>query len=330
MSNKNKKARPIECFISMPFSEEFDDVYTEGLLNINDHIKEYFVDFVRLDKNAYDQRRIEENVLKNIGHSNLLVADISRYPDSPQPNVSVMHEIGYACGKGIPFILIGKLGTHKKLPSNLKGSIVTEYDTEKDKELKDFSHRLAKQFSKTIKEEVLTTVRGQFQAEVFSERYKINIPLLIENASRRIYILTTNLNYTFTSLRESIQSAINENDGNLKIELLTMDPESDVANARAMQLGRPIRQYRDELRSSLDNMRNEFGSSPSVEIITYRSLPTQMTFIIDDTVVTAIVSLGHQSREGIHLVLAKTPEGVEPFLSHFRVLKTLAVANSSA
>jgi nucleoside 2-deoxyribosyltransferase len=329
MKNEDKKRKSIDCFISMPFTDEFDDVHI-GILNVNQYIKEYIIDFVRLDIIAYEHRRIEENVLKNIDHSHLLVADISRYPESAHPNVSVMHEIGYACGKNIPFILIGNIGSQKILPSNLKGSIVTEYDPKNDNELKDFSHRLAQQFEKTIREEVLNTVRGQFQAEVFSERHRINIPALIENTERRIYILTTNLAYTYTYLKESIEKALNKNDKNptFKVEILTMDPESDVANARAVQLGRPIRQYRDELRSSLDKMRRTFGESPRVEIATYRSLPTQMTFILDSVVVTAVVSIGQQSREGIHFVLGKTP--LDPFLSHFRVLKTLAIANLSS
>jgi len=161
------------------------------------------------------------------------------------------------------------------------------------------------------------------------ERGRLNLPALLENSKKRIMILTTNLNYTFTNLADPIEKSLKLNADNpgFKVEILTMDPESDVATARAVQLGRKIRAYRDELRSSLDGVIKKFEKYPEVEIVTYDYLPTQMTFIIDRTVITAVVSLGQQSREGVHFVLDEQSNATEPFLSHFRVLKTLARAS---
>ena len=69
------------------------------------------------------------------------------------------------------------------------------------------------------------------------------------------------------------------------------------------------------------------GETGGIEIVTYRTLPTQMTFIVDDTVTTGIVSLAQQTREGVHFVIHRVPEVAGAFLAHFRALKTLAVAN---
>lgn len=319
----------VRCFISMPFSAEFDEIFLQGISSVPELLPQYDLDLIRLDKEAYSRRHIEENVLNRIDAANVLLADITPHKDSAQPNVSVMHEIGYACGKKIPFILIGQSGTHRALPANLKGSLVVEYQSN-DRDFKNFARKVAQQLSKTIEEEVLDQIRGEFRVECFTARHKINLPYLIAKASQKICILTTNLDYTLRHLRTPITQALENNKQNsaFKIEILTMDPESDVANARAVQLGRTVREYRNELRKSLDDMREAFGLSSGVEIVTYRSLPTLMIYVVDDVVIVATVSLGQQSREGVHFVIKNFPTVAEPFLAHFRVLKTLAVANA--
>lgn len=201
---------------------------------------------------------------------------------------------------------------------------------EEDRELKEFTRKLGQQVRKTIEQEVLGRFRGEFQVECFTERQRVNLPRIMERTKRRIYILTTNLDYTERFLQKSIRLALERNKDNsaFKVEILTMDPEGDVANARAIQLARNVRLYRNELRRSLDNMNDEFGDHPQVEIVTYRTLPTQMTFIFDDIVVTSVVSLGQQSREGVHFMLQNVPEVAETFVTHFRALKTLEMARS--
>jgi hypothetical protein len=318
-------ATTVHCFVSMPFSHEFDDVFHLGISGVPDQLQLHglSIDLLRLDKEVYRRRQIEENVLKHIDVSDLLIADITRYRESLTPNVSVMHEIGYACGKKIPVILIGKVDTYKELPSNLKGSITVEYDPGRDSDYKQFARHLAQQMERTIREEVLNNIKGDYQVECFSARDRINLPSLVKNAKRRIYILTTNLDYTARHLKDSIRGALDSNTNNsgFKVEILTMDPESNVANARAVQLGRTVRQYRDEIRKSLDEIKEAFANEPRVEIVTYRTLPTQMTYVVDDVVVTSVVSLGQLSRESVHFVINKLPEVAESFLAHFRVLK---------
>ncbi|NOZ52235.1 MAG: hypothetical protein GXP08_03675 [Gammaproteobacteria bacterium] len=316
------------CFVSMPFDESFDNIFLNGLILSNEYMSNYSIDFVRLDKQAYEQRRIEQNVLTSIDRSDFVIADISKYPDSPHANVSVMHEVGYACGKDIPFLLIGKKDTFKKVPSNLQGSLLVEYNNENDVELKQFAQKLAIQLEELITTSVRTRVRGQFRAEGFNDREKIGISELISSAKRRVYILTTNLDYTNTYLKPSLEAALKNNEQNptFKIEILTIDPESEVTNARAAQLGTPVRKYRDLMRESLEAMGEAFGENKKVDIHAYKEFPTQKTFMIDDTIITSISALGLQSREGTHYVMNNSHEATESFMSHFKTLKMLAVA----
>ena len=99
-----------------------------------------------------------------------------------------------------------------------------------------------------------------------------------------------------------------------------MDPESSVANERAVQLGKTPRIYRDELRESLERMIEHFEKNNKIEIMTYTNFPTQMTFIIDNLVVLAVVSMSQLSRESVHFLIEGP--GAEPFLRHFSAIKT--------
>lgn len=312
------------AFISMPFDAFFDDLYNEGIKSVNDHLKGYRLKIIRLDERAYQRQRIQENVLAHIDTSDILIADISRYPKSPSPNVSVMHEIGYAAGRRLPVVLIGTPETTKMLPSNLQGDIVTVYDKDKDADYSRFARKLAHQLEVTITDKVLPRVRGEYQLEGFTGRNGVHLDYLIGTAKKRVFILTTNLSYTATNLMSAIKHAVEHNAGNpdFKVEILAMDPESNVANERAAQLGRTARDYRDELRVSLEKVQSEFRGLRHVEIMTYTSLPTQMTFIVDNHVVVAVVSMAELSRESTHFLLGDSPRGAEPFISHFRAVKT--------
>src|SRR3972149_4321008 len=195
MNNIAMPVREFDCFVSMPFNSEFDFVYDESISKINLFLEnKYILHLTRLDKQAYSRRKIEDNVLRNIDLCDLLIADISAHQATNLPNVSVMHEIGYATGRKRPFILIGKKGTHDGLPANLKGSLIIEYDRLTDPVLQDFTTQLGKQVISVIDEQVLSSLHGEHMVHCFEERPHAGLVQLIENATHRVYILTTNLN----------------------------------------------------------------------------------------------------------------------------------------
>lgn len=319
---------PITCFVSIPFAEKFDRIWAKGVLDCSKKVPGYDINFIRLDREPFSRRIIEYNVLDHIEVSDLLLADISPDDKTNISNPSVMHEIGYATGKNIPIILIGAHGTHNNLPANLRGSLLVEYDLDN---IEKFTIELIDQLSEIINKQIMLQPRGDYTVQCFTERDSIGIPALIERAIYRVQIITTNLEYIDTNLKVAIHKALecNKNNPQFKVEILTMDPEGDTTSARAAQLGRKARQYRDELRQSLDTMREAFAQQPKVEIVTYTSLPTQITFIIDNILITSVISFGQQSRANLHFVLEDNRKRAsESFIAHFRAMKALAVSRS--
>lgn len=320
----------IRGFVSMPFDQQWDDVWFKGIQACSDKLNDYQLEFKRADREPYIERNLEFNVLRKIDETDLLIADVSPINSSNLPNPSVMHEIGYAVGKELPLILIGLKDSHKTLPANLKGSLLIEYELNK---LDKFIGEFTSQLEKTITRKIASKRKGDFIAQSFANRNRINIPGLISKANQRVQMITTNLQFVFTNLKNSIDQALEANKDNpeFKVEILTMDPEGDTTNARAAQLGQRTRKYRDILRESLDSMRKEYDGNSKVEIVTYSSLPTQITFIIDDTVITSVISFGQLARRNIHFVVgANRPKVSESFLAHFSSVKALAVIGKTS
>jgi hypothetical protein len=319
-----EKGLAIRCMASIPFSTTYSKVWSH-IQTCYKGVPGYEITFVRLDQEAWARKTIEDNVVHNIAGSDVVVADVSPENNTKQPNSNVMHEVGVAVGRGVPVILIGCLGSHDHLPSNLEGSILIEYDMHA---LDDFKSRFSEQLKRTLDEHLGNGVRGDYTVECFTERDSIGIELLIRRSTQNIQIITTNLEYV-TKLTDSIKAALERNRQNarFKVDILTMDPEADTARARAAQLGRTTRDYREELRKSLDFMRAAFPPGSRVEIVTYTSLPTQITFIIDNTIITSMIAFGRQARENLHFVLEAGRQGAgDAFIQHFRSMKALAVA----
>lgn len=165
-----------------------------------------------------------------------------------------------------------------------------------------------------------------YQVQCFTNREAVKIPERIEKAGKRVHILTTSLDYSRTYLKESMTHALkkNENNPSFRIVLLTMDPECEATNGRAEQLGKNFKEFRDELRDALADMVDTFGHERQVDILQYRTLPTQSTYIIDNVAINSVVSLGIQSREGIHFVIENNPELLTAFNFHFGMLRSVS------
>jgi hypothetical protein len=297
----------------------------------------------------YTAGTIVDNVHSVLKRCDLCVADISAQfskdldgeDEATSPNPSVMHEVGLCHGMSIPVFYIGKSDTHKKLPANLQGALVSEYSAQdlKSRSSTSFSSNLADTIVFYIQQSGAPLPPGEFHVDGYRLRRRVELPYMIENAKYRIYILTTNLKYIHDKLKDSIRFAIKRNlvknravdDGkeldnqSFKVDILTMDPESIVANARAKQLNVDVRKYRDELRLSLDAMRESFKSyADNVEIATYVSLPTVIMFVIDDTVVWSVPFPSQQSRMVPHFVISHDAVSTKDFISYFFSVKSQA------
>jgi hypothetical protein len=275
------------------------------------------------------------------------------------PNPSVMHEIGFATALGIPIFLIGERGTSKYLPANLKGFLVSEYDrkliskrgqvtlsTDAETSMDDkydgaeerdnFSRNLAETITNVILMAGAPLTPGAFVVNGYRSRRAVDLPYLIKNSKYRVYILTTNIDYVNDRLLDDIRYALEFNtkpkDGyqeplnrSYKVDILTMDPESIVTNARAKQLSASVATFRDILRQSLEKM-IKFAKdfSDNVEIATYVSLPTLILFVIDDMIVFSVPFPSQQSRLVPHFVISHDDVAIQQFVSYFFSVKSQA------
>ena len=318
---------PLKIYVSLPYEPEYEDVYKKSLLRLKAHIPNLNIRLLRLDKEAFLRPNIGSKVENNIETSHIYLADISAYQEV-MPNINMFYEIGLARGRSIPRILIGEEGSHHYLPSNMDmdGVSVVEYDRNTDVNFEQFSKNLSETINSIFQDQLISRLLGDHSVVCFKSRERVGLPRLIEGAKSYIGIITTNLQYIQLHLMDSLRIAIDNNKDNpeFTIDLITMDPESEVTNGRAEQLSRSLRRFRQDLRDSLDKIVEIYGDHPKVQIFTYRTLPTQVTYIIDNVVVTGVVSLGQQSRRGIHFMIENEPDLQREFHSHARALKNIS------
>lgn len=145
---------------------------------------------------------------------------------------------------------------------------------------------------------------------------------MISNARNQVDILTTNLNYfLFDKLKldsSPFKKALNNG---ASVRIVTMNPESVIAEYRAKQLirGQDIPGYRSELRNGIVTLFNLFGDHPQFHLHVYDDLPLQITFRIDENIITSIATRGERARKRIQIKFSLYDEGVtESFVSHFQ------------
>jgi hypothetical protein len=368
---EEKPKYEITCFISTPFAERFKKTHQVLSENVSKRVEEITKEDIRfrhvfkliwnrLDNAPFIAQNIQLNVLSSIKKSHLLVADISSQyvkiekndiiesdkktkpkPKVKSPNPSVMHEIGFATALGIPIFLIGKRGSSKHLPANLKGFLVSEYDKKELVETdinytNEFSNNLAETITNVIDKAGAPLTPGDFTVEGYRLRRTVDLPYLIRNSKYRVYVLTTNIEYVNERLLEAVKYALDSNitqhpgsneplNKSFKVDILTMDPESIVTNARAKQLSVNVAKFRDILRESLESIKKFSKEYPNnVEIATYVSLPTLIMFVIDDMIVCSVPFPSQQSRLVPHFVIAHDDVTIQQFISYFFSVKSQA------
>ena len=343
VKSDQKPRYSLRCFVSSPFNKRLNSVHKlfvnvispiveEKTKTDSDYRHRYRLLYSRLDRAPFIFPTIQQNVLDGIRSSQMMIADISNSSNKKvSPNASVMHEIGFATAQGIPIFLIGEKGTANNLPANLKGSLVSEYNKNslEDHKKSDFSKNLANTILEAIKSDGRIMPARDFQVLGYRLRRKSDLPFLIRNAKFRVYILTTNLEYIHSRLKKPLKYALRKNvkmkaNKSFKIELLTMDPESVVTNARAKQLSKEVAEYRNRLRVSLEKMQkiaNNY-SPENVEIGTYVTLPSLIMFLIDDMVVWSVPFPSQQSRLVGHFACVHDAVTTQQFLSYFFSVKS--------
>jgi hypothetical protein len=322
------------AFVSMPFGSSTDgsDRYWNDFFNaIQDIVpllqtRDFTINFHRADQTVGDLQ-LKESVKKQIQESNLVVAVITGL------NPNVFWEVGYSHCLNLPIVFLVEANSQeaRRCPVLINETLQFQYDgkifdvvPQDDKKLGDFKRGLIP-FLKTAVDTIKAKIAHP--PRFYSDRNSVLLPKKVWDAKKSIDVITSNLSY-FADI-EKFYIEINGKkefpfdepiEKGVKVRILSLNPDSSIAEYRAKQLGLEydVAGYREELRNSARFFYQRYEKHKNVEIWIYEDLPLQITFIIDDEVVTSIMSSANRSRDNIHCVFDGKYEGVgSSFKEHF-------------
>lgn len=189
--------------------------------------------------------------------------------------------------------------------------------------LKIVAHKLIPYLNQAIKDSTRGRVGARGLARFYPVRDSKYMRELIASAGHQVDILTTNISYFMSKefldghnspFAEALESGAT-------VRIVTMDPESVIAEYRAKQLvkGQDVLGYRKELRDSIIWFYHEYGDSPNFHLHIYNDLPLQITIRADNAIVTSIVTRGERARKRVQIQFDLYDEGItESFVSHFQ------------
>lgn len=165
------------------------------------------------------------------------------------------------------------------------------------------------------------------QYHIFSDRSGSQLPQVVAKATHTIDLITSNLSY-FTDLENFVVKVDDELrfafdlpiERGIRVRILTLNPDSIIAEYRAKQLGleHDVSGYREQLRKAARFFYHRYRRYNNVDIRIYDDLPLQITLLIDNKVITGIMSRGHQARYNIHVEFDLDFKGVRAsFEEHF-------------
>ncbi len=329
-------------FVSMPFGDEpesmkneWTSLYDFGLKPIENLMKDNNIVLLRADRDL-EGLSLKENVTGLIDKSCFVLCVLTTsVVDGTHgirlSNPNVLWELGYSEAIGKPIVVLIDNSSLRDLPvlagqpnacvyhSRLIGTDSPEVD------LKQIAPNLQPHFKKALEMQKHPLIsRGHPHADIFANRDAINLPELIGEARKNVDILTTNLSYFLTDKlfikTNSIKQAL---DNGAVVRVVTMDPESVIAEYRAKQLQREqnIPGYRRELRDGIISFFRHYGSYENFYLRVYNDLPLQITLRIDETIITSLVTRGQRARTRIHTKFDINEIGVtDSFLSHFQTM----------
>ena len=267
-----------------------------------------------VDVTAEDLREHVHRLLKKY---DFFIADVTGN------NPNVLYEIGFAVGLGKDEQIILITQNPEEIPVNLEGLIRVRYKRDALEGLPiDIKQHLLRIKESIDRVEATVKTSEHYTVEAYATRLVADFNKMFENAKDKIDILQTNLVTIEANHLNVLKNAMEENK-NLRIRILTLDPQSQYVGARAMQLGfRDIGVFRAELSASLDLVRVQFaGSNGRVQIRKYDEFPLQITYIIDNRVVSSVISATGRSRENCAFIIDKNRKGIEhSFVDHFEKL----------
>ncbi len=300
----------INVFAVTPFSGQYEKIWgamRECVDKINISASGNIIKIYRASETT-PKDILVGNVFQKINDYDIAIIDVT----GQVPNI--MFALGYAFAANNRIIALCQ-ERRIEPATDYRSFIYTQYDPEDLITFKaQLRTRLLEQINIVNKEREQRITRRRIMADkdvmevnCFRNREVAKLEEKFRAAKHLIRVLTTNLNAIHGRYTAAIESVL-ENNPQLNVQFLALDPESVFAAARAKQLGKDTYAFRAELHEALSSVYNMFSKFRNVEIRTYDDLPTQIAFQIDDLVYNSVVSKYQLARDNcIFEVDAKYP-----------------------
>ena len=337
------------AFVSMPFGDnhessdnEWTKLFEHGLKPLEreinglaENIKHTPIKLWRADRNL-KSLSLKLNVMRGIDQATFMICVLTTSVAEGTSglrltNPNVLWELGYADALNKPIIVMADDPSLAQLPILAGFPNVCIYNHKvvqetKVKDAPDGLNHIAKNLVPYVLQasnEARMGIRDhRTRAIAYANRDAVDLVSMISNARNQVDILTTNLNYfLFDKLKSNCSPFREALNHGASVRIVTMNPESVIAEYRAKQLirGQDIPGYRRELRNGIVTLFNLFEEHPQFHLHVYDDLPLQITFRIDENIITSIATRGERARKRIQIKFSLYDEGVtESFVSHFQ------------
>jgi hypothetical protein len=320
MDTDTDSVRPV-CFIIQPFGKkkngltgenvDNDAVYS-ALQKLENIDPKFPIEIFRGDSHPVEKENLDAHLSDCFEDAHFCIADITGQ------NPNVCYEIGYARAKGLKVIIICQ--DRKDVPSDLEGLLVVPYSISN---ISILANDIRNHFGR-VKDEVIKKIKKKKEEKLSKVPYLPTrddhlIREKIFSAKSHIDILQTNLSVLEEDFIDDLVKAM-EQEENLRLRILTLDPQSVFVNYRAKQLDETeVRIFRIELQKALDTVYFRLrGFKGRVQIKTYDDFPSQIAFFFDQTILACVVSATGRSRNNCAFLLPSTfPGAKRSFTDHF-------------
>jgi len=304
--------RNYDCFVMMQFAGDHQNAIFAKIETAIERLNKTSPYSIRVDRADLSKplsiTSLEDHLKNHIDNCAFAIAEIS------QLNPNVMFELGYAVGVDKPVIILVQKGT--KVPADFSGRLYFEYELD---QLDLMPQRLKSFIEGAIDKILAQEQRSIYNVRAFENRGVSDLADRFKEANDHIDILTTNLtSFVNLGLLDITKSRL-ECSKDLRVRILTLEPESEFASKRARQMGASTRSFREDLKNSLEKSSNVLIAFPDrCQIATYDEFPTQITYVIDDNIYTNTISANQYARNNIVFKLRSNNAGVaKTIIGHF-------------
>lgn len=316
-----------QVFVSMPYGRDekakcyWDRFYQYAILDLQRSLagRGYHINFVRA-KEEPSALILKKSVQELIDSSDICLAVITGL------NPNVFWEIGYAECREKPIIFVVELTVNEPQysPALVADALKAFYNGQiYDSDPPDKA--LVSQFQRESIVPLLDIAVKHARAattlvpiyRVLSDRASIELPQTIAGASHTIHLLTPDLTYFADVGRFSVSIDAKTQfafdypaEQNVMINILALNPDTEIAEYRARQLGMDCARYRNNSRAAAKFFYQRYRNNRDVDIRLYDDLPLQWTLVVDERVIAGFLSRSHRGRYNIHVELDRNARGV--------------------